>query len=146
MPASSSSSGLHAAAVSPGHDGAQSGRVHPHDDGAEHAGGAGSAGPRHGGAQVDASGPRRLAAAFRPTRSTRTTHVDSYPDIPFDCTMRKYEPDDGSYRWVGDLPSGVVDDNGRHTRTLTWGFFAGRSEEEAVQNISDWLLQFHDNR
>ena len=31
------------------------------------------------------------------------------------------------------------DPGGRHTRRLTWGFYAGRSEQEAIDIIEAWL-------
>ena len=76
--------------------------------------------------------------ARRPT-FTRSKHTDERP-MPPGVTMRRYEPTNGeSPYWQAALPGEQTDNVGRHTRRGTWGFFVGRSEEETITMIEEWV-------
>ena len=83
-----------------------------------------------------------LGAKRRQGKGRNSMVADRSCFQPVDCTLRKYNSDGDSCSWLGILPKGRLDDQSRHSRRLTWGFFVGRSEAEAVQIIEDWLLRW----
>ena len=73
-------------------------------------------------------------------QSSRSTKVDDLTfNQPVSCTLTKHLPENGAPYWFGTLPPDQHDDQGRHTRRLTWGFHAQRSESETITLIEDWL-------
>ncbi len=86
----------------------------------------------------------RPSAAPRGARGRATD--DRQAHIPAGCTMRRYEPEGvvPAY-WLGVLPVGVVDEDGRHSRQRA--FRAGlRTEAEAIDQIETWFRKVMQDR
>ena len=77
----------------------------------------------------------------------RGAHGKSTADLshrqPPGCLLRRYNPATRSEFWFARLPRGVKDGNNRASKSLTWGFWSGRSEEEAVAQLEQWLADNH---
>ncbi len=85
------------------------------------------------GALGPAARARRLASAF---------HVESENcdfEAPPKCTCRKYMPLNRSWYWRGVLPPNRTDDKNHLSMSAGWGFYTGRTQQEARDLVLDWL-------
>ena len=86
---------------------------------------AGAAG--HGGGHREAPWSRFPADLIRDT------------DAPPNCIYRRYVPERKAPYWFGKLPQGRADPKGRRGKSCGWGFYTGRSESEAADEVLTWL-------
>ena len=74
-------------------------------------------------------------------RAPRTAAAEDCSDlVPAGCTLRMYTSGEAPC-WKGELSGTVLDPAGRHTRSRRWGFYSGRSQDEAYEDVFDWLWE-----
>ena len=74
-------------------------------------------------------------------RAPRTAAAEDCSDRgPAGCTLRMYTSGEAPC-WKGELSGTVLDPAGRHTRSRRWGFYSGRSQDEAYEDVFDWLWE-----
>ena len=87
----------------------------------------------------DAAPPLPVVRSGHGPRSKCTEDRSSL--CPDGCTMRQYCPEDRGYYWRGELPAGLRSPGGHLTKSATWGFFVGRTQEEAADLVFTWLWE-----
>ncbi len=83
-----------------------------------------------------AGGRKQRSDAAMPRRGPDDDRSHSMPE---GCKLTRHSPDNDQPYWMGKLPKGMTDAEGRASRRLRWGFHTQRSEAETLALIEDWL-------
>ena len=79
------------------------------------------------------------------TNRTRShgSRLDEVPSdlLPHGCSLRKFSPPGKNPFWLGQLPRGLVGDNGKKSLSKGWGGFrtSAETEDEACTEVMEWL-------
>ena len=68
--------------------------------------------------------------------------VDDSHLAPPSCVFKRYDPVNSQSKWFGALPPGRYDPKtGFKTHSCGWGYWTGRTVDEARQQVFDWLWE-----
>lgn len=100
----------------------------------------GAAAPAPDGAPAPSPDGAAPAPAVRDSRTAAAEVADH--EAPPGCFFRRYQPPNKPGFWKGWLAPGKLSDEGRRSKQAGWGFYAGRSRDEAYSHVKDWLHEW----
>ena len=80
--------------------------------------------------------------APRTEKGRGAADLDRSDEVPDGCTLRRYFPETRSGYWKATMPKGVRHAvTKKNTRSLAWGFYSQRTENEAREMVRDWAWE-----